>query len=141
MEAEYADDWEALARDELESSRIMLASRKWKQAYHHAGIAAECALKCKIMRVHGMNRWPERRERRDVYTHDIEELTEIAGLMDGINAALLESLRPPHIDGWLIIKDWNINLRYHVPDAFPQALAESAVSAIDAMGLVQWLLK
>lgn len=141
MEAQYADEWEALARDELDSSRIMLAARKWKQAYHHAGIAAECALKCKIMRVHRMNRWPDRRERKDIYTHDIEKLTELAGLMDELNASMLTVSRPAHTDAWMIIKDWDINLRYHMPDAFPQAVAESAVSAIDAMGLIQWLLK
>ncbi|MBR0560036.1 hypothetical protein [Neokomagataea anthophila] len=141
MDAQYADDWEALAKDERESARIMLAARKWKQAYHHAGIAAECALKYKIMRVHGMNCWPERRERREFYTHDIESLTELAGLDNHINIELLKATRDPHIDAWLIIKDWDINMRYHVPTAFPQALAESAVSAIDTMGLVQWLLK
>ncbi|AXY22834.1 hypothetical protein CD178_02078 [Komagataeibacter saccharivorans] len=140
-EAECADQWEALARDELESAQAMLAARKWKNAYQHAGIAVECALKCKIMRVSGMNQWPERAESRDLYTHDLEDLLAICGLEDTINDDLLSDHPSLYAQAWLIIKDWNINMRYHVPGAFPQAMAESAVEAIDVMGLVTWLLQ
>lgn len=140
-EAEYADQWEDLARDELESAQAMLAARKWKNAYQHAGISVECALKCRIMRVFGMNQWPERSERRDLYTHDLEDLLAICGLEDAINDDLLSDQPSLHAQAWLIIKDWNINMRYHVPSAFPQAMAKSAVEAIDTMGLVTWLLQ
>lgn len=141
MEAEFADQWESLARDEMAAAVAMISARLWKQAYNHAGIAVECALKCYIMKKEGLNRWPTRHERRELYTHDLENLLEIAGLEDNFNDDLSSANPSNHARAWMIIKDWNIKMRYHVPDAFPQAVAESAVEAISGMELVKWLLK
>lgn len=141
MEAEFADEWEALARDEMGAAVDMLSVRRWKQAYNSAGIAVECALKCYIMKKEGLNRWPTRHERRELYTHDLENLLGIAGLEDNFNDDLLSANPSDHAQAWVIIKDWDIKMRYHVPNTFPQAVAESAVEAIDKMGLVEWLLK
>ncbi|WP_406238219.1 hypothetical protein ACF3NX_12705 [Acetobacter orientalis] len=141
MEAEFADQWESLARDEMAAASAVLSSRLWKQAHQHAGVAVECALKRYIMKKEGLNRWPERRDRRELYTHNLEDLLEIAALEDEFNDDVSSENPSEHARAWLIIKDWDINMRYHVPSAFPQAVAESAVEAIVGMGLVEWLLK
>jgi len=141
MEAECADDWERLAKDEIESARIMLAARKWKQAYQHGGIAIECALKCKIMRHLRLNRWPDRRERRDLWTHDLEYLFSIVVDEEEINQSLMQDCPPTHLCAWVIVKDWHIEMRYHNPDAFPEKMARGFLNAADGMGLIEWLLR
>lgn len=140
-EAQFADEWDSLARDEMAAASAMLAVRLWKQAYQHAGVAVECALKCYIMRKERLNRWPARNERRELYTHNLANLLEIAGLEDDFNEDLSSANPSNHAKAWMIIKDWDINMRYHIPNAFPQAVAESAVEAISGMELVKWLLK
>lgn len=140
MEAQFVDQFEAIARDELDSARIMLEKRKWKQAHYHAGVAVETALKARIMRHERMNVWPSRSTRPELYTHNLERLLRLCGLEASFDEALLSEDCPEYVAAWMIVKDWHINMRYHVVEAFPQALSEDVVNAADNSGLVLWLL-
>jgi hypothetical protein len=46
----------------------------------HAGYALEFALKARIMRDEGLNRWPSYGERRELHTHNLMDLLTIARL-------------------------------------------------------------
>lgn len=75
-----------------------------------AGAALECALKGRIMHHLGLNRWPSRTERRDLYTHDLTELAELAGVRIALEKAAANS--EPLGVGWMVAKDFSINRRY-----------------------------
>lgn len=133
-----AEDWERKAYEELDAARLLLRGRHWQQAFHHAGFAVECALKCRIMRAERLNRWPDRSERRELYSHDLIALARIAGLDRAIQGAL-EAGDPVGL-AWLIAKDWTNETRYDVKP-FPEARARDMLEAVDGAGLLSWLMR
>ncbi len=104
----------------------------------HAGLAVELALKARIMHVERMNSWPSKRSRPELYTHRLNALLETAGLREVIEQ---EILKPTDIGlAWLVVKDFDINMRYPTGKEFPTRLAWDCVEAIDRMRLVEWLI-
>lgn len=83
-----AADWRQKAEEELTASRVLADAGLWQQSFQHAGFAVECALKFRIMRGTGLNRWPDRAERRELYSHDLLKLAQLAGIESAISAAL-----------------------------------------------------
>ena len=131
------DDWDLKARQELEAARALAKVSLWQQAFHRAGFALECALKYRIMRVRRMNRWPERQDARELYTHDIVALLLQSGLFE---QALGDSYAAsPRGIAWSIAKDWSNDIRYD-PRPFPRQRAVDMLWAVDDMELVLWLL-
>lgn len=129
------DDWEREAHSYLNAALVLALSHP-RQVYVQAGTALECALKCRIMRGSGLNRWPSRAERREYYTHDLNELAKLAGLLERIN----EEIKYVTDIGiaWVTAKDFSMHSRYpNVP------LAGRAVEdMLDAAGrLVPWILE
>ncbi len=135
-----AEDWERTAREYAAAARRLARMRPpmWRSAYHEAGLALECALKACIMRLHGLNHWPTRSRRPEFYTHDPDILLRLAGL---------EVAMPAEVDSetaiglaWSVAKDFSINRRYPDGRAFPEKLAKGMEAAINARGLLEWLL-
>lgn len=137
MQADSSDEWRQLAVDALAAAKTLLDGQHWQQAFQLAGFAVECALKCRIMRGSGMNRWPSRKEKREVYSHDLSALARIAGLQ----AALLKEIEDISVLGlaWVVAQGWDNEMRY-IPGPFPSVRAKDMVEAVDAGGLLQWLL-
>ena len=110
----------------------------WQQAYAHAGIAVEMALKCWIMRRERMNCWPSRSERRELYSHDINALIAVGGL----EAAILQEVADGTDLGraWLTVKDWTVEARY-LPGRFPYRVGRDMMEAVVKTELVAWLTK
>ncbi len=136
-----AEDWSRKALDEMTAARLLFAGRHWQQAFHHAGFALECALKCRIMLNRGLNRWPDRAERRELWSHDLILLARLAGLA-GLEAELLAALAEgcPLGHAWLIAKDWTNETRYD-PRPFPEARARDMIQAIEEADLLSWLMR
>lgn len=129
--------WLELALQELQAARLLAKGAAWQQSFQHAGFALECALKYRIMRFHGLNRWPDRADKREFYTHDLPSLAEAAGLVPLLQQAVL--MREPIGRAWMIAKDWRNEMRYD-PKPFPQARGADMLWAVDEMRLVSWLL-
>ena len=131
-------EWEGLARNELAAAETLAKGHHWQQAFYHAGVAVEFALKGRIMRVQGLNRWPERGERKELHTHTLGELAKHADL---ITTLLLEIANQTPIGvAWLAAKDWSINVRYD-PRPFPPRRAADMVAAVGQRGLLEWLMR
>ena len=135
--ATTASHWLEKALQERRAAQKMAEAELWAQAFYHGGFAIECALKFLIMRRHGWNAWPERTQRRDVFTHDLIFLAHEADVADQL-ADQLESRSEIGL-AWLIAKDWKNELRYD-PLPFPEVRARDMVTALDDRGLLSWLI-
>lgn len=82
-----AGDWAQEARESLRGVRLLAHAHLWRNAYMLDGLGVEQALKGRIMRHLGLNRWPSRKDRPDLYSHDLTDLARLAGLHE-----LLETL-------------------------------------------------
>lgn len=103
-----------------------------------AGLAVEQALKGLIMRRLGLNRWPARKDRPELYSHDLGALAQLAGIRERLQQAILmgEAIGT----AWMVAKDFGINRRYPDGKAFPVRLGRDMVGAAGTPGeLVEWL--
>lgn len=91
------DEWFQLVQRHERAAKILCEDKRAAaEGYFHAGIAIECAIKAYIMHTRRMNRWPDRDEQLDLYTHNIERLGDAAGLQiaptDRVAAAWLTAI-------------------------------------------------
>ena len=101
------------------------------QAYFHAGLAVECALKAYIMRQERLNSWPSRVSRPDLFTHDLRRLLHISGIAISATDALAPA--------WNLVMQWDRNQGYD-PAPMPERVARSWVdAAFGTDGVVTWL--
>lgn len=110
-----------------------------RNAYYHAGMAVEFALKARIMHTEGLNSWPTSKTRPELYTHNLGDLLQVANLKPALEQEVAD-LSPLGI-AWYSMKDFNINLRYPNGRPFPRRRAVDAVRSITEMGLVEWLIR
>lgn len=105
-----------------------------------AGLSVEYALKGRIMRRLGLNRWPTRAERPELYSHDLGKLAELAGLTAHTEDAVARC--EPVGSAWMVTKDFAINRRYPDGSPFPVKLGRDMVEAVKGReGLVEWLIR
>ena len=104
-----------------------------------AGMAVEFALKARIMSVARLNRWPTIRERRELHTHHLGRLMELAGVRPLIEAEYLAGTSVGV--AWMVVKDFDINTRYPDGKIFPLKLAQDYAEAVGPQGVVEWLTK
>lgn len=101
------------------------------QAVFHAARATECALKAYIWRTERFNQWPSRRDRDELYTHDLRRLRSVAGIMVDPTEATAPS--------WHVMLQWDRNQGYD-PKPMPSKVAQGFVeAAFGPDGVVTWL--
>lgn len=132
------DEWRALAVDKLAAAQHLLSNGHWQIAFEIAGAAVECALKAHIMRREGLNSWPIRSDRKEVYSHNLGALAQVAKLDDALLHEIYSEPQSPVGLAWLIVKDWRVEIRY-AAGTFPSVRARDMVQAVEG-GLLQWLL-
>lgn len=133
-----ASDWERMARQQVETARVLALALQWGDAFYHSGFAVECALKLRIMRFERLNSWPDRTDRRELYVHDLSKLARVAG----IEAVLLAEINAQSDIGlaWMVAQDWSVEVRYD-PRPFPAQRGADMVEAVAAKGLLEWLMQ
>ncbi|NVN44422.1 hypothetical protein HW537_10985 [Asaia siamensis] len=135
----FRDDWVSMVQSNMKMADLALHAGEWSHAYHHAGVAVECALKARIMSVRGLNRWPTKREDNAINVHKLESLArqcDIRGLLEDMER---NQDMPDLLGAWMIAKDWFNEVKYR--SRFPEKLAENMVHACDEGGLIEWILK
>lgn len=100
-------------------------------AWSAAGFALECTLKAAIMHREGLNSWPSRDRRRDLYTHNIAELAAILGMQ--VDAA------HPIAPAWAVVLQWRRDDMYSL--RMNQAVATSLIEAVfsEDDGVATWI--
>jgi hypothetical protein len=134
LDPQSPSEWLNLARQHEVAARALAENRvAAAQAYSHVGFAAECALKAYIMWKEGLNRWPDRSSRSELYTHDLRRLVEIAGIR--------QSSRDPIGPAWAVVLQWDREQGYD-PAPMPRKVARSMVeAAFGEKGVVTWIRK
>jgi HEPN domain-containing protein len=131
-------DFQKLAAERLSDAEALLAAGRFDCAYYIAGYAVECALKACIANKTKEDDFPPR-EVRKIWTHDLEDLVESAGL----EAEFSEVIGRDFLfeQSWLIVKDWSEASRYENQQDRPQA--EKMLEAVrnPENGILQWLMK
>lgn len=133
-----ADEWRHRGDQYLEMARNQLHSVAPEIVYRHLFDALEFHLKAAIMSASRMNRWPERRERGDLYVHDLRKLSMVAEVIG--NFEKMRNDLPGLYRSWCIVRDMEPRMSYYRGDLsrwLLEQLIECAVSASD--GVIPWL--
>lgn len=127
------DDWLRMAEAKREAARLTVDSKlACGEAWMAAGFAVEFSLKAYIMRRFGMNRWPDKQARPELYVHDIRKLFDIAGVdLSTVPKASRGAVRT--------ILDWD-RLHEYAGRKMARSNARSMVeAAFGPEGVIEWL--
>ena len=126
------EEWLQKARAHEQAARLLCEDRiAAGEALFHVGLATECALKAMIMRRMGLNGWPSRDLRPELYTHNLRELLAQADVQ--------LSPRDPRAASWKVVLDWDRNQGYD-PKPMPRKVARDWVkAAFGEEGAVTWI--
>ena len=131
-------DFQNLAAERLSDARALFAADRFNCAYYVAGYAVECALKACIAHRTREDDFPPR-ETRKIWTHDLEDLLDSAGLKAEFSEVTETDSGFEY--SWGIVKDWSESSRYD--NDKDRARAEMMLGAISnpTNGILQWLNK
>ncbi len=126
------EQWLSLAATHEASAKLLCEHKiAAGQALFHVGSATECALKALIMKRERFNGWPSQKARKDLYTHDLRVLAEIAGIEFNPSG--------PIAPGWHVVLAWDRNQGYD-PKPMPRKVARAWVeAAFGEKGVVTWI--
>jgi hypothetical protein len=129
-----SDEWLELCRryrgDALALRDILRPDGAWM----NAGFAVECCLKAAIMKKEGLNRWPDRFDDPDLWTHDLRVLFKRLGIDQ-----LTFDPKNPIAPTLKTVLDWRREHGYSVgkvPLKFAKDICEAAFGS---NGVVEWL--
>lgn len=124
----------------LLDAKVLLANRRFSGAYYLAGYSIEYSLKARIAQNTKKHDFPDKKTVNDSYTHDLEKLMRLAGLLQ---PKLEDEIKTnPRLNQfWLVVKDWNEEQRYN--DNIDKRTAEDLIEAISnpTDGVMQWIEK
>jgi hypothetical protein len=128
-----------MATERIQDAQVLLAGGRWPFAYYVAGYAVGCALKSCFLARMVQTGWPFQEGVKiiDCRTHDFNQLVDLAGLRDDLNAAHKAST--PFAPNWAKVVRWTETSRYD--DTTTETHAREFISAIvqDPDGVLPWL--
>lgn len=131
----YRKDFKALADLRISEAKALLNSRKEQGAYYLAGYAVECALKACIAKKTKRFQFPPKAEDvREVYSHRLEKLVEVAGLKGQRDRELKSN--PLFAANWKTVKDWTEESRYKTTGLNGKDMYNAVVGAD---GVLPWI--
>src|SRR4051794_22345133 len=130
--------FQQLAESRLAEAELLLNNGFPSGAYYLAGYAVECALKSIIASGFRANEIPDKSLVNSVYTHNLNELLNLAGLRNPLHED--SSLNPDLKASWTTVSKWSEHARYETWTREAAATMLEAVGAADK-GLLQWLQK
>jgi HEPN domain len=108
-------DLQKLARTRIKEARILLKAEAYDGAYYLLGLAVEAALKACIAKKTNRYDFPDKSVVNSSYSHDLSQLTSIAGLTTAVDAE--SKVNPAFAANWSVVLAWRIESRYstHAP--------------------------
>ena len=126
-----------LTRDRLRDAKALLAARRWSGAYYVSGYAVECALKsCIIVYLMKTDQFPTRRFSEQCWTHDLQQLVNLAGLQATFDADMAAD--PVLKAQWAIVRRWNEASRY-VRKTRKEARLLYNANTLKKHGVLSWI--
>lgn len=135
-------DLQRLAKTRLQDARALLGRKRWSASYYLCGYAVECALKACLLRHLGESGAVFGDDRNyvkslaDCWTHDLDKLVKMSGLLDDFEAARAENPRLGVF--WGVTTLWKESSRYKEIDEVQARALYEAVSH-DPDGVFRWL--
>jgi len=130
--------WQKLAEDRVLEAQALLTAGHWSGAYYLVGYAVECGLKaCVLAHVESTGAiFRDKNFSVKCWTHDVEELVELAGLSD--ERERKSSTTPVFGRNWAIIKDWSEKARYQ---SWTETKARKLFAAVTdtSNGVLSWI--
>ena len=136
MSEPSGSDLQALAEMRLQDAIILLEHERWSAAYYLAGYAVECGLKAVIALSFRAHVIPDRKFVAKIYSHDLEELADLAGLKPALNNRM-KAFAPFNVN-WVVVSAWSEQARYGTTDPSKSISMIEAVSDHQA-GVLPWL--
>ncbi|WP_206988648.1 hypothetical protein [Rhizobium laguerreae] len=129
------EEWLAVAERYRGDARVLKNQKRFTSAWNAVGFAIECYLKAAIMRKLGLNRWPSKSERPELWVHETAELLRVLGVtFDGLG-------KHPVRYRLKTVLDWKRRHGYN-PEAIPEKYAEQIYQdAFSSDGVVEWIAK
>lgn len=126
-------DWLRLAAEKERAAKMLLSDPTVsRQAWMLAGEAAEFLIKAYIMRKDGLNGWPDRELRPDLYVHSLRKLVLVAAI-DATALSVKEQV------AFAKAMEWRREHDYVAGD-FPHKAARDMFEAIFGdPGLASWV--
>jgi hypothetical protein len=106
-------EFQRLANEWIADAKALLAARRWAAAYYVAGYAVEFGLKsCILVRLAGKVEiiFEDRRFSEKCWTHDLNQLLELAGLEVTLAASTAAGRELG--ENWVTATDWTELSRY-----------------------------
>jgi hypothetical protein len=122
---------QALAEARVADARALLHAKRFEAAYYLAGYAIECALKACIATKTKRYDFPDKKLACKVYTHNLEELAQIAGLKEHLQHRFRQD--PAFETKWGIVKDWSEQARHDMisPQKEARRRANEMLNAVE----------
>ena len=126
-----------LAEERVRDANALLKAGQWSGAYYLAGYAVEFGLKACIAKLTNQHDFPDKKLALRSYTHEIDTLVELAGLLTQLNTDM--AANPILEEYWLRVRDWDEEARFKF---WPEAQARDLVLAVgDATnGVLPWIM-
>ncbi len=103
-------DLQILSRLRFQEAKILLDNGFYAGAYYIAGYSVECAIKSCIARNTKKYEFPEKNVVNKMYTHNLQELINAAGLGIKLEDKLKNNSQFEQY--WATVKDWTEQSRY-----------------------------
>ena len=131
------DSLQRISSQRRKEAAALFRARLFPGAYYLAGYAVECALKACIARQPLRHDFPNRKVATASWTHDLEQLVQVAGLGPDLAKDLATS--PALKVNWAIVRDWSESVRYN--PTITRAQARDLYSAMTARrtGVLPWV--
>lgn len=132
----HRDILQALAKTKLDDAELLFLNERFSNAYYLFGYAAELAIKSRISRLFRDDTLPDPKFVNAIYTHNLNQLVGIAGLVGDLKARREGS--PLFDSHWSTVSDWNESSRYAMIDVF-RATAMRNAMLDEGEGVFLWL--
>ena|SRR5688572_9180606 len=126
-----------LADRYIRDAETLHRNRAWSSAYYLAGYAVECALKARIAKEVRKHEFPDLKNTKEAYTHDLERLLGRAGLAEML--AERRKTADGFRNNWeMVVINWNSEVRY---DEVTKVMAEELIRAVNDSreGVLPWI--
>ena len=130
------NDLQRLCQVRLEDATLLMQAKKSSSAYYLAGYAVELAIKACISRMFQSDVIPDKGFVNAVYTHNLEALMNMSGLLPELKARMKEDAVFGSL--WGVVSKWNESSRYEFWDPVSAATLLSAI-VDEEHGVLPWL--
>lgn len=129
-----SSDWIELCRRYRDDARALLRGRRPEGAWLNGGFAIECCLKAAIMKKDGLNRWPDKEDAPELWSHDLRGLFKRLGI-----DPLGFDPRNPVAPALKTVLDWRREHGYSVGKLPQKQASQFCEAAFESNGVVEWL--